>query len=338
MRRDELALRYFRAQMKIDPNMCCIFCGAKSSTLLFEASDVFGEHYQLNECNNCQSVFLSPFPSKEHMIRAYADDYYGDGDKKFTSFIETVLDWFRNKRAHRLNRILTGSGKVLDIGCGNGNFLNLLQSIGNYEIHGLEMPGKSADRAKLVNNINLKIGSLQSNDYEKSSFDAVTLYHVFEHLPNPQEYLNIIHSILKEDGTLVMSFPNISSWQWNRFKGDWFHLDPPRHLFFMPGNAFKKHMREFGFEIIGERHFSIEYNPYGYQQSLLNRWSNKREVLYEYLKGNKAYTREYSNTHISMQQLFVKATFPLFVFSDFIASLFKKSATVEYTLKKVNRR
>lgn len=320
--------------MNLQTETPCTFCGNPDSKSLFEAPDVFGDRYHLNECHACSSVFLAPFPSDAKLAQAYADDYYGEGDKKFTPFIEAILDWFRKGRARRLKSLLHGSGKILDIGCGNGIFLNMMKSMGDFEIHGLEMPGKSANRAAEVDGLHLKVGALQQGDYENRSFDAVTLYHVFEHLPNPQEYLKTIHDILKPEGLLVMSFPNISSWQWNRFGPDWFHLDPPRHLFFMPNKGFKKEMQKLGFEVIRERHFSIEYNPYGYQQSLLNRWLGKREVLYEHLKGNKAYTTEYSNTHLYLQGLFLKLTFPIFIASDFIAARFRQSATVEFVLKK----
>ncbi len=320
--------------MSSRPETPCTFCTAVDSKLLFTAPDVFGDHYDLCECKNCGSVFLAPFPSEEKLARAYADDYYGEGDKKFTPLIENILDWFRKGRARRLKRLLGGSGAILDVGCGNGIFLDMMRSMGDFEIHGLEMPGKSANRAAEVEGIQLKIGSLKQGDYSDQSFDAITLYHVFEHLPNPVEYLDIIHKLLKPNGTLVMSFPNITSWQWRKFGPDWFHLDPPRHLFFMPRDAFKREMQKHGFEVIRERHFSIEYNPYGYQQSLLNQWLGKREVLYEHLKGNKEYTTEYSQLHLRIQELFLKVTFPLFIATDLLASLFKRSATVEFVLKK----
>ena len=69
-------------------------------------------------------------------------------------------------------------------------------------------------------------------------------------------------------------------------------------------------------------------------QSLLNRWLPKREVLYEALKGNKEYTKEYSATNIKLQDLFFKLGMPLFMSLDVIDSIMKKGATVEYVMRK----
>ena len=80
---------------------------------------------------------------------------------------------------------------------------------------------------------------LEKNDFAPQSFDAVTLIHVFEHLPDPRQTLEIISEILKKDGILMMSFPNIDSFQSRIFKGKWLHIDPPRHLFFFSPKDFK---------------------------------------------------------------------------------------------------
>ena len=73
----------------------------------------------------------------------------------------------------------------------------------------------------------MKIGTLQQSDYSQDYFDAITLFHVFEHLDKPKETLEIICKILKEDGLLVMSFPNIASWQAKMFDAMSYQNDLP---------------------------------------------------------------------------------------------------------------
>ena len=114
-----------------------------------------------------------------------------------------------------------------------------MQQLG-HQIYGVEMPGGSADRAKKIEGLTLKLGHLRIHDFEPNTFDAITLHHVFEHLTEPKRYLEIICEILKPGGHLVISFPNIDSFQSRFFKGNWFHLDPPRHLFFFTPDDFKK--------------------------------------------------------------------------------------------------
>ena len=93
-------------------------------------------------------------------------------------------------------------------------------------------------------------------------------------------------------------------------------------------------MHELAFELLEENHFNIEYNPYGLTQSILNVICKKREVLYEHLKGNKEYVKEYSQVGLWTQQVFFKLSTPLFILFDFAESLLKKSATVEFVFRK----
>lgn len=315
----------------------CTYCTSTSHLTLFPTDDIFGNQYALKKCAQCKVVFLSPKPTPELLAQAYDESYYGEGEEKFNKgWIEKLLDYFRGQRAHRFARAMGFRGKVLDIGCGNGRFLQYLAQQGTFETHGIEMPGGSAERAARIDGLKLKIGALTNNDYPKHHFDGVSLIHVFEHLTDPKETLDIIDQILKPNGVLFMSFPNISSFQARWFKGKWFHMDAPRHIFFFEREDFLSLMASRGYELEIERHFTMEYNPFGFQQSLLNTFCKKREVLYEQLKGHDAYVEEYKGLKMWMMQLFFKLSGPLFVLSDVIESAFKRGATVEFILRKKN--
>lgn len=319
----------------IDNTHSCGFCKEKASVALYPTDDISGNWYGINQCANCSAYFLAPRPTPEQLGEAYQKEYYGQGEDKFKeSWIENLLDKFRERRANLITHHLDDTGKVLDIGCGNGRFLSLVHKHSKAEMHGIELPGGSAERAAKIPGIKLKIGALQADDYEPQTFDAITLFHVFEHLDEPKENLEIITRILKPGGLLVMSFPNIDSWQSRLFKGKWFHVDAPRHLFFFSPKDFKALMESYGFETIGEKHFNLEYNPYGTQQSILNVLQKKREVLYEVLKGNHHYADGYSKFNLFLQKAFFLSTGPLFVVLDVIESLFKKGGTVEFVLRK----
>lgn len=293
-----------------------------------------GEAYYLTQCTECDTINLSPLPSIGYLENYYAEDYYGADDEKFQQgIIENILDYFRKLKAKKIANCINKSGHVLDIGCGNGKFLNHLSTMGDIKTYGIEMPGNAANRASQISSIELKVGSLESTDYPENSFDAVTLIHVFEHLLNPKEILRIIRTILKPNGTLYMAFPNIDSVQSKLFKGDWLHLDPPRHTFFMKPDTFESIMDKEGFSLLERSFFNIEYNPFGFQQSLLNKIFDKREVLYESLKGNEIYTKDYEGLNLFLQQNFFRFSFPLFIMLDGLTSSFNKGATVEYLLK-----
>ena len=314
----------------------CPYCQSKDYSNQYSTFDIFDHDYNLVKCHHCKAYFLTPNPSDKLLKLAYSDSYYGQSeeDEKFESLIEKGINFFRKKRAKRLATLIQNKGRVLDIGCGNGQFLEYIQTFGNIEIFGTEMQGKSADRASKIKNITLKTGELTEDDYPSSHFNLITLFHVFEHLKYPRQYLDIIDKILEPNGYLVISFPNINSWQASFFKGHWLHLDPPRHLFFFTPNDFKNIMKQRGFILCSENYISIEQNPFGAIQSWLNLFHIKREILFESLKRNFEYTKDTHPLILFIERTLFMLFTPLFILIDFLASFFKKGATVEFVFKK----
>jgi len=318
----------------------CPYCKTQEYKIQYPTYDIFDNNYEIVCCKQCKAYFLTPNPTDKQLAIAYDDSYYGgsEADEKFEGFVEKGLSFFRKQRAKHvfglLSKKTSSKAKILDIGCGNGQFLDSIQSIGNIDIYGTEMPGSSAKRASKIENIKLKIGVLESNNYPDNFFELITMFHVFEHLTEPERYLDIIDEILKKDGYLIVSFPNIDSWQAKFFKGKWLHLDPPRHLFFYKPKDFIDIMKGRGFELQKEQYFSIEQNPYGAIQSYFNLFHSKRELLFEYLKENYEYTKGTSKLLLKLEKLLFLSFTPLFVLIDLIAALFKKSATVEFVFRK----
>jgi SAM-dependent methyltransferase len=313
----------------------CVYCKTPGdNVVLFETGDIYGDLYTINRCNRCRAFFLSPTPTAEQLARAYDASYYGRDQEKFGGFTEQVLDYFRRDRAARVAGYLPKNANILDVGCGNGRFLNHMRLYGQFNLFGIEKPGKAAERAAKYREINLKVGDLQPDDYPDDFFNAVTLFHVFEHLSEPASTLAIIGRILKKGGICVMSFPNIDSFQARLFRGRWLHLDPPRHLFYFTPRDFAEIASGFGLAVEKTSFVSPEQNPYGMIQGILNCLSGKREILFESLKGNTQYVSDVSRLTLFMHRMFFVLTYPLFVVSDWIESLFGKGASVQFILRK----
>jgi 2-polyprenyl-3-methyl-5-hydroxy-6-metoxy-1,4-benzoquinol methylase len=121
------------------------------------------------------------------------------------------------------------AGRLLDIGCGNGVFLDRMQSLG-WTVQGVEVDSKSAKVAIESFGIPVYVGSIEEAKYPHSYFDAITLSHVIEHVYDPIGLLRECHRILKPGGTLVAVTPNSTSLGHERFEQSWIALDPPRHL------------------------------------------------------------------------------------------------------------
>jgi len=318
---------------KNDNISTCVYCGAAQSLYLYPTCSISGDTFNLKRCLRCHAAFLSPRPTQEQLNQAYDDSYYGAGETKFTGFLEKTIDYFRSARARNVSRYIKPPAKILDIGCGSGGFIDYLIKQG-FDGYGIELPGKAAQRAEKIPNLHLKLGPLAEEDFDEDFFDGICMWHVFEHLTEPKKTLLTVQKILKPGGYLMMSMPNIASFQSRLFRGNWLHLDPPKHLFFLEPPDLVSEMNRFGFKLIKLSYFSLEQNPFGIQQSILNRLLNQRDVLFEALKGNNNYTRRYSRLSITLQKLFYIGSFPLFALLARLESLLGKGGTMELIFQK----
>lgn len=303
------------------------------------AHDILGEAYTYWRCMQCESLFLWPQQMEEAPSEYYNPQYYGESENKFsTPGVEKVLHFFREQRVRRLLRFLPtkNEASILDVGCGNGSFLHILGKKGNFTLFGSELPGQAAERSRRFPEIQLSTSGAFHEGVSPGSLNAVTMFHVIEHLPDPITYLDKISLALKKGGVFYVSFPNIDSWQARLFRDKWLHLDPPRHLVLFHPEAFSNYMERIGFERAYRTSLSTEQNPFGMVQSLLNWFSGPRDLLYESMKGNEAYCNTTGKWKLFIHRLFFVLGFPLFAFMDFIAAAFTKGATLTYVFKKTS--
>lgn len=317
----------------IDARYSCTFCGARQSITLYPTRSIFGRTYTLNRCQSCHAVFLCPPPTPEQLAEAYDDSYYGECATKFPPIIEMLIDHFRRSRVRTVHRYVAPPGRILDIGCGNGRFLGYLIARG-YQGYGIELPGKAAERAAQVPGLHLNTGQLSDKTFEEESFDVVCLWHVFEHLTAPQETIRIIAKILRASGCLLMSLPNIDSLQSRVFRGHWFHLDPPRHLFYLGKRELTIQLAQHGLRLVRVKYFSLEQNVFGIQQSILSSLCNKRDVLFEAIKGNQVYARQSPRWNLALQKLFWMSSFPFFSMVAMLEAAVRAGGTMQLTFVK----
>jgi len=127
-------------------------------------------------------------------------------------------------------------GAVLDVGCGNGDFLVEAKAAG-WQVFGQEFDAHSAEIARGTTGAEVRVGGLNQVAFDANSFDAVTMSNVFEHVPNPLETLEEIKRILKPSGVVVSISPNPGSYLHKKYGEHWRGLEIPRHLFLFPPSA-----------------------------------------------------------------------------------------------------
>ena len=317
-----------------DPAPRCPFCARLATTPWCRTHDEGGADYSVRMCRACGTAFLWPAPSETDLARAYASDYYGAGDTKFNPGVERFRDCFSRSRVRQLTRGLANGARILDVGCGDGRLLRSFQRVGHYDLHGIELPGRAAERAAGTPGIQLHLGTLAATQLPANSFDLITLVHVLEHLPAPGDTLDRLAQLVRPGGYLFLAFPNIDSWQARVFRGDWFHLDPPRHLSLVPPRAVGGHLESKGIRLLSERHLCLEQNIYGWMQSLLNRCDRRRNFLYERLKRNRSYVPGRGGGTIVLHAAVGASVFLPAVLLDCAAAVARAGATVEMTFQR----
>ncbi len=262
----------------------CAVCIQSTEAKIFLQTHAGGYPFSYLRCQKCGLVFLSPRPNRDEILRFYEEGYYGEDTQKFRSWIEIPRLFFARKRVRRVQTFFARPGNALDIGCGQGNFLQLLQGEG-WECRGTELTEKSAGRASR-RGIPVSVGEFDPARFPAHSFDLVSLWHVLEHLPDPRHTLGSLPGLLRRGGIVAISTPNMDSLQAEVGKENWFHLDPPRHLYLFSPQTLGRIMDSLGFRLLKIYHYSMEQNPYGWIQSLLNMTGLPENSLYEILKNS----------------------------------------------------
>ena len=141
-----------------------------------------------------------------------------------------------------------GEGKVLDVGCGAGGNLKTLQAQG-WDPYGIEISEVAAAHARELVTGNIHTGTLESAPFPPQSFDLVFMSHSLEHLPSPVDALRLVHRLLKNDGLLAISVPNVNSLEFRLFGRWWFPLDPPRHFYHFDKHSLSGIFAQAGFRL-----------------------------------------------------------------------------------------
>ena len=158
--------------------------------------------------------------------------------RKFTLYLKKSLVQNQTKKK---------SGKILDIGCGTGAFLNTMKESG-WNITGLEPDETASKKAKSLYNIQTQSPTTLFELSEKQ-FDAITMWHVLEHVHQLEQYMLQLRKILKDDGTLFIAVPNYLSFDASYYKEFWAAYDVPRHLYHFSPKSMDVLVEKFGMKV-----------------------------------------------------------------------------------------
>lgn len=242
--------------------MGCPLCDTALTTPFLIARDMYtGEPYDIVRCAHCGLIRTDRPPSTETL---YVFGGTEDAGARFGP-AQWLMRLFRRARVrHFAGRC---PGRALDVGCGDGSFLEGLAQRG-WEVFGTELSASIAATAKRRLGDRVLVEKMDTTAYPEASFDLITFWHVLEHVDNPRKVLAEARRLIKSNGTVLIAVPNIRSLQAQLFKQDWLHLDVPRHRWHFEPQTLARLADRCEFEVERVRHFSTEYGPFGIIQGI----------------------------------------------------------------------
>ncbi|HEX5691601.1 MAG TPA: class I SAM-dependent methyltransferase, partial [Roseiflexaceae bacterium] len=194
--------------MGVSTGSGCPLCGSLTHCLHLEVNS-----YRIVRCERCEFLFVDPAPTATELSRFYQQpEYYADSTVGYADYLgdRARHEQLAAQRLERIDRLLPGRGRIVDIGCAAGFFLHAAQGRG-WEPFGVEL---SQDMAAFATQLigPRVVSNLAELAAAPGSFDAVTGWEYIEHVPNPRDELEQLVALLKPGGVLALSTPNTGYW------------------------------------------------------------------------------------------------------------------------------
>ena len=312
------------------------FCGICNRVFEEGPDDIItadNGRYHVFFCPHCRVGITIPVPPPDELSRLYAlGSYRAAGGKRFNPFVEIFIYLSRLARKKRIEKFVR-KGKILDIGCGRGLFLNVMKKSG-WEVAGAEFSKETALAAAEAYGLDVVSGDIGDWGLPAGSFDVVVLNHVLEHVRAPAAMLGECGKLLRQGGLLVIAVPDMYSLQAAFGKELWFHLDIPYHLYHFTEEGLSALLGKHSFAVARVRRLDLEYNLFGWLQTLLNRSGIKKNLFYNLLKRpelRKTALAQCTKQDLLLTLVLLPLYFPLALCLSGVESfLLRRGGTVEF--------
>ncbi len=232
--------------MKEKEDVNCVICKNDNSDQIFEKNS-----FRIVKCRGCGLVYVNPRLKFEVLEEMYNDneissiDYYLQNRKND----EKTFD-IRLKAIEKHIK----PGKLLDVGSGIGVLLNQAKKRG-WDPYGIDIKRDSISFAKQQFCVNANVSTLEDAGFENNFFDAIVMNDLIEHVSNPINTLKIANKLLKSDGLIFLSTPNIESLMAKVFGAHWLHLKPNEHIYYFSPSTMSLVLEKAGFKMLYCRSF-----------------------------------------------------------------------------------
>jgi 2-polyprenyl-3-methyl-5-hydroxy-6-metoxy-1,4-benzoquinol methylase len=219
----------------------CDLCGSNDHELLYSRFDpVTRTEYNLVECR-CGMAFVNPMPTTDSIPSLYPKDYLKD-KQDMTPLYRRMLEFMPPLK----------NGKLLDIGCGRGDFIRHASKFG-WHVEGVDLIDWNSPH-----NVSIRVGDFLTMSLSEEHYDVVTAWAVMEHVRKPSLYFRRASELLKQGGYFVFVVPNFGAAGMRHACTE----DIPRHLHLYTPAAVKRYLTRFGMEAESIFHTDRLYSSY----------------------------------------------------------------------------
>ncbi|MEP7377778.1 MAG: class I SAM-dependent methyltransferase [Chitinophagaceae bacterium] len=251
----------------------CPVCNSAAIKNALQVKDytVGAELFTIAECSSCSFRFTQDVPDAGSIGPYYKSEDYISHTNTATGLINRLYHFVRNRTIVQKRRLIEKSagikaGELLDIGSGTGTFLQEMKQHG-WETTGLEPDTDARTVAKKLYDIDL-VDTAQLYQFPADHFDAITLWHVLEHVHDLPGYVQQIKTILHPKGKLFIAVPNYTALDAVVYKEYWAAYDVPRHLYHFSPRSMELLMEKHGLKV-------LQYKPMWYDSFYVSLLSSK---------------------------------------------------------------
>jgi SAM-dependent methyltransferase len=232
---------------------------------------VSGQVFPVWECRSCTLRFTQDIPDAISIASYYKSEDYISHTNTSKGFINSLYQSVRKRTLKKKRRLVekhTGikKGQLLEIGSGTGAFVNEMKMNG-WEVTGLEPDEGAKEIAKRSFGVGIQ-GMDRFYELSPGSYDAITLWHVLEHVHDLHRYLQQLKTLLKVNGKLFIAVPNYTSKDAEIYKEYWAAYDVPRHLYHFSPGSMELLLQKNGLNL-------LQYKPMWYDSFYISLLSSK---------------------------------------------------------------
>lgn len=267
----------------------CPVCQNNTFEKYLEVQDytVSQETFQIVACKNCGFKLTNPRPNQDEIGKYYkAESYISHSNTSkglIAKIYHTVRKYTLKSKISLINSHYPQKGKLLDVGCGTGMFLNEARKNG-WNVNGIEPDSGAKKIAEEINKATIKNEILTS--FQDEQFNIITMWHVLEHVHLLNETVDWLKERLTENGSLIIAVPNHESKDAEIYQEQWAAYDVPRHLYHFSQKSIKQLFKQKGFRL--EKTLPMKFDSFYVSMLSTKYQTGKINYLKAFLDGLKS--------------------------------------------------